>query len=175
MPPRYFRVRPSFWTAAKAWDDKTRVAGLYVLTSPHCHSEGLYALPKGYIEADLGYSIATITKSLQRLQLDGFIRYDDKAGVVLIPDALEIQAPTTRKQIQGAISRLRMVPPTPLLWELHSHANAHANGLAEAMREEFEIPFEYSSPSPNPLGTNGTVDPSSLARVERRRDFGKVR
>jgi hypothetical protein len=145
---RYNRVNPEFWTRAREWGDKTRVVGLYVLTTQHRSSEGLYSLPQPYIAADLRYAPAAVTAAMKALVEVEFIKYDDQAGVVFIPDALQLQAPTTPKQIQGAISRIRMVPRTPLLCDLYRVAATHANGLAAAMRDEFHELIEMALNSP---------------------------
>jgi hypothetical protein len=149
---RYFRVSPNYWHLASGWDDKTVIVGLYVQTCKHRHSEGLYHLPKEYIAGDLGYGASTVTKALKVLEGAGFVKYDKKASVILLMTALELQPPTTEKQVQGAIARIKTVPASPLLWDLYFHARSHSNGLANAIADVFPdsiamgngFPFESS-------------------------------
>lgn len=162
---RYHRVDPHYWVLAKGWDDRTRNVGMYVQTCRHRVTEGLFELPKAYMAADLGYTAPQIARSLSVVVDAGLVKYDDDAEVILICNALAMQSPKTVKQIQGAISRLRMVPATPLLCDLHSHANAHSNAFADAIREAFpfvvvprerrngDLPFESSNSSSNSRST----------------------
>jgi hypothetical protein len=164
---RYHRVDPHYWVLAKNWDDRTRNVVLYVQTCRHRVTEGLFPLPKAYMAADLGYTVPQVARSLGVIVNAGLVKYDDQAEVIFICNALEMQAPTTPKQIQGAIARLRMVPASPLLCDLHFHANAHANAFAEAIREAFPtlglrngaVPFESSNSSSRSKATQrGAVE-----------------
>lgn len=154
MTARYQRVSPNYWMLAKGWDPKTTVTGLYVQTCRHRVTEGLYHLPKEYIAADLGYTPAVVSRALGTLTNAGLVKYDERGGVLLLLAALEMQVPTTEKQIQGAVDRIRMVPGSPLLWDLYCLARRHANGLADALANCFpELaarngsgPFESSNP-----------------------------
>jgi hypothetical protein len=134
---RYYRVSPTYWHLASGWDDRTTAIGLYVQTCSHRHSEGLYYLPKEYIAADRGYTIPSVTKALKVIENAGLVKYDAQTNVLLLMNALELQVPTTKLQIQGAMSRIRSVPRSPLLWDLLLLADSHAHGLADSMRMEF--------------------------------------
>lgn len=136
---RYYRVSPQYWHLSAGWDDRLRLLGLYVQTCEHRTTEGLYRLPPAYVAADLDWPTRTVEAKLADLECAGFIKYDTKAQVLLLRDALEVQPPATEKQITGAIARLRNVPATPLLLDLCDLAEAHASGLAEAIRMELGI------------------------------------
>jgi len=136
---RYYRVSPQYWHHSRDWEDRLRLLGLYVQTCEHRTTEGLYRLPVAYIAADLGWPAKTVESKLADLQCVGFIKYDCKAEVLLLVNALETQAPSTDAQIKGAITRLASVPATPLLLALHDLAQVHASGLAEAIRVEIGI------------------------------------
>lgn len=133
---RYYRVSPQFWHASAGWEDRIRLLGLYVQTCEHRTTEGLYRLPVAYIHGDLGWPAKTVEGKLADLECVGLIKYDAKAEVLLLLDALESQPPRTEPQVKGAMARLRTVPPTPLLAKLYDLAQAHASELAEAIREE---------------------------------------
>jgi hypothetical protein len=149
---RYYRVSPTYWHLASGWDDRTTNIGIYVQTCSHRHSEGLYYLPKEYIAADRGYTIPSVTKSLKVIADAGLVKYDAQTNVLLLMNALELQAPNTPLQIKGAIDRIRSVPRSPLLWDLYWLARSHSNGLADSMAMEFPFLLESQNGShSNPL------------------------
>jgi hypothetical protein len=133
---RYYRVSPTYWHLASGWDDRTTAIGLYVQTCSHRHSEGLYYLPKEYIAADRGYTIPSVTKALKVIENAGLVKYDAQTNVLLLMNALELQAPNTPLQIKGAIDRIRSVPRSPLLWDLY--------WLAVPIRMGLRIPWPWS-------------------------------
>lgn len=133
---RYHRVNPQYWQIARDWDDRARVLGLYVQTCRHRTTEGYYELPKPYIAADLNWQPNAVDRAVKNVTDTGVVMYDDHAGVVFIPDALEIQAIATERQIVGAVRRIRMVPPTPLLLAFIRAAEAHSNDLANAISND---------------------------------------
>jgi hypothetical protein len=115
---RYYRVSPQFWHASAGWEDRLSLLGLYVQTCEHRTTEGLYRLPLAYVAADLEWPLQTAKQKLGDLQTTGFVKYDAAAQVLLLTDALEVQAPKTPDQITGAIRRLKTVPATGLLLDL---------------------------------------------------------
>lgn len=151
---RYNRVPASYWIRSKGWEDRVRLLGVYVQTCDHRTTEGLYRLPAAYVAADLDWQVAVAERLLARLVDTGFVKYDQRAEVILLPSALEVQAPTTKKQIDGAVARIRMVPATPLLCELLDLATVHSNGLAEAIRMEMADAFESVVTQPATFHSN---------------------
>lgn len=136
---RYYRVSPQYWHLSRDWEDRLRLLGLYVQTCEHRTTEGLYRLPVAYIAADLAWPAKTAEQKLADLATTGYIHYDDRAEVILVTDALEVQAPTTKDQVTGAIRRLRTVPATHLLLALYDLASTHSSGLAVAMQQELGL------------------------------------
>lgn len=160
---RYYRVSPQYWHVSRDWEDRLRLLGLYVQTCEHRTTEGLYRLPLAYIAADLAWPIRTVEAKLGDLQTTTFVKYDRSAEVILLLDALEVQAPKTKDQVLGAIRRLQAVPATSLLLDLHDLASTHSTGLAVAMREQLGLHSggnPSTHPSANPSGHpsgNGVV------------------
>jgi hypothetical protein len=162
---RYHRVPTSFWMLSRDWEDRLRNLGLYVQTCEHRTGEGLYRLPLAYVGADLAWPTGVPARQMRNLVTTGFVKYDERAEVVLLLDALKIQAPSTEKQILGAVTRLKAVPPTALLADLYSLANAHANGLAEAMRVGMGMEIEDALERVNSGRENGHSNSLSLSHT----------
>lgn len=144
---RYNRVPESFWQHATDWDDRVRILAMYLLTCKHRTGEGLYQIPQAYIAADLGWPASTVKRQMGNLTSTDYVKYDAKAEVVLLPEALELQTPTSPTQVTGAIRRLKALPRTPLLMDFYFHANAHSNALANEMRIAWPGVFECNNGS----------------------------
>jgi hypothetical protein len=137
---KYQPVSPRFWQDPKVrrWPDHQKLLGAYLLTCPHRTSEGLFWLPHGYVAQDLGWSIERVSEGYSGLKEAGFCAYDDTSETVLLLKALKYQAPAGPKQIQGAISRLADVPPSPLFALLRDAAADYAPEFCKGLDEAFE-------------------------------------
>lgn len=143
---RYYPVSPLFWTDEKVvhWDDQETLLALYLLTCEHRNLEGLFRLPFAYVQADLDWDAATVRNRMQRLIDDGFAAYDREARVILLTKALKYHEPKSKKQVQGAVNALQMVPPTTL-WDgfvdaARQFAPALFNAIGNPSERDSEIP-----------------------------------
>ena len=128
----YYRVGPIFWRTAarKGWDNDTKLVALYVLTSPHRVTEGLFSLPAEYVVADTGITKPKVGKALARLEADEFIERD--GDYVLIINALVWQAPRAKSNAVHAVSQVRGLR-TSLLGRLLALAIEHCSLFAEQL------------------------------------------
>lgn len=143
----YVRFCPRFWIDEKvlSLSEDAKILLFYILTCPHRTVEGLFRLPKPYICADLEWSMERLAEPFAELLRQGFIRYDETVGVILIINALKYQYPENPNQIKSALAKLAELPETPLLKELQ--------GLAEGLAEGFGKP---PTPTPTPTPTPET-------------------
>lgn len=135
----YYRVSPKFWlfTRRRGWTDAQTSLGLYLLTCEHRNLEGLYRLPKPYVAADLVWSAKKVEENFAVVLESGFAVYDEDAEMVLIPKALKHQAPSTEKQIIGAVAQLERIPRT-CLWDAFRMAcQLHCPRLADAIEAKW--------------------------------------
>lgn len=113
---------------------------LYFRTCRHRNSEGLYWIPLGYIEVDLGMSEEEAARALLELEEHGRrFHYDWEKSIILDLTALR-DNPLGRndKRIPGAISRLKQIDPgTELLKQLWIIASQHSASFAEALMITF--------------------------------------
>lgn len=133
---KFASVSPGFWTdeMVRGWNDAQQKLALYLLTCEHRNLQGIYRLPLRYAADDLLWSEAKLKKHLGRLIEDGFVEFDERVSVVLLPQALRYYQPTTDRQLQGAIQALAKVPETPLKDRFAEVARQHgADKLVEAM------------------------------------------
>lgn len=88
----YAKISPTIWRSRKfkALDDNddARLFYLYLHTCPHGNSVGCFWLPRGYIQADLGWSDTRIDTCIRALCKGVLIRWNDAENVVQIVDFL---------------------------------------------------------------------------------------
>lgn len=135
----YYRVSPKFWLFARrrGWTDAQTSLGLYLLTCEHRNLEGLYRLPKPYVAADLVWTAKKVEENIAVVLESGFAIYDDDAEMILIPKALKHQAPSTEKQVIGAVAQLERIPRT-CLWDAFRMAcQLHCPRLADAIEAKW--------------------------------------
>jgi hypothetical protein len=140
---RYARVSSCFWTdeRARRWPDDAKFLALYLLTNPHRNLEGLYVLPIDYVVADLRWPRRRVLKAMAVLTRDGFLLADEATDVLLLRNALRYQAPANDSVREGALSRLRDLPKTPLFFEFVKLAKQHLarkDGQAQKFLQEVE-------------------------------------
>lgn len=187
---QYFRVSPNFWKGRRDWSDREKLLAQYLLSCPHRNLEGLFWLPLAYVEADLGWQAKIVRGCMATIERDEFAAYDEDAQVLFLCKALSFQAPSTEKQVIGAMSSLERVPKT-VLWDLFVEAcERWAPKLFQAIRISSDpdaqshsnaIPIRFE-PDPDIAGTlNSSSNSYSNSRPPnpptggRRRDRQKWR
>lgn len=157
----HYRISPNFWKTRRHWSDRQRTLALYVMTCQHRNLEGLYWLPAGYVQSDLGWPAKAVEDTMRFLEEDGMVAYDRQSEVLFLCKALRHQAPATDKQLIGAINELAQVPVTSLWDRFVVACESYAPKLANRIRMELE---SHSNGIPN-LIANGLRSDSDIART----------
>ena len=97
---------------------ESKLLFVYLLSCQHRNVLGLYHLPKYYIKADIGYPIERVTKGLDELSSNGFIRYDEGSETVLVKNFLKYNPLDNANQVKGAAKVLKTIPKTPLFYNM---------------------------------------------------------
>ncbi len=160
---KYNRISTKFWTDEKVlqWDNETRILALYLLTCPHKTTEGLFRLPKQYICADLAWSLEGLAKPFNKLLEDGFIKYDDRVNVILLCNALKYQSPDNPNQEKAAISLLKELPKTDLLYQFIRQAERFSERFYQRLVEQFGKPLALSLTPTLTLNKDNNIRPDS--------------
>lgn len=145
MPERYGKVYSRIWR--EQWDDDMKFVAIFLLTTDHGCTEGLYRFAMAYGAADLGWPDKRFAQAFDALIRVGFIEYDEDARVVLIRKALKTQAPENPNQVKYALKSLRALPPTRLMPVFLAAAAEHAPRFAGWLREQ--SPELFSEPTSN--------------------------
>ena len=88
----YGQVQCAFWHSddASSWSDQAKLMALYLKTGPHSNGIGAYALPEGYVMADLGWDVDTVRERFAELHAK---QYAYRFGtVVFLPTYLRWNA-----------------------------------------------------------------------------------
>lgn len=136
--PKYHKVYHRIWTdpAVRRWSDDERFTVLYLQTSPHRNTEGLYRLPVVFAMYDMGWDEARTTAALTALDQRGVIGWDPEADLVWLIEALETDPPVGPKQVQGAINRLSETPPSALRARYLAQALERCPDLAASLQDQ---------------------------------------
>ena len=97
---------------------ESKLLFVYLLSCQHRNVLGLYNLPKYYIKADILYPIERVTKGLDELSSNGFIRYDEGSETVLVKNFLKYNPLDNANQVKGAAKVLKTIPKTPLFYNM---------------------------------------------------------
>src|SRR3954454_6085139 len=114
---------PRFWTDPKvrAWPEPDRLLALYALTCADRATEGLYRFRVADAADDLCWDAGKVRDGLRRLETYGFLKWDEKAGVILLLGVMRGMAGSRNpNQIKGAVNKVDALPPSDLLRDLYA-------------------------------------------------------
>ena len=178
--PRYSRVSSRFWTdeESSGWNDRVKLAALYVMTCSHRTLEGIFKLPHQYACADLHWTTKTWNNARTFLEESGFLKWDSQKNVILIVNALRYQAPENPNQAAAAFRRIRDLPKSQLLQEFYALAVKHCytqeageagQGFVEELNQQLGVwcglllpPLNLLSESESPTPTSAQTPTESL-------------
>lgn len=134
---RYAKVSIKFWTDEKilSLSEKTKLLALYLLTSPHSNSLGLYYLPLQYVSADLGFGVKEVMEGIKELEKIQFCIYDENTRVVFLPNFLTYNSFQNVNQVKGAVAKLSELPDTVLFKEFRNILENFDDGIYSPLIE----------------------------------------
>lgn len=95
MSMNYGIVWPSFWTGSTGrqlrGDANAQLVALYLMTSPHGNSLGIYRCPLQYITLETGCPIEGALKGLRRLCEIGFCTFDEATETIWVREMARYQ------------------------------------------------------------------------------------
>src|SRR6056297_3417337 len=149
--------------------DKVKLLAIYLLTSPHRISEGLYRLPKNYICADLEWQPEGLAKAFAKLLSLGFIKYDPHHKIILIPEIVAYQTPQNPNQEKSAVNKLKPLIKSPLFKEFVELNKSINSSFYKRLCREFGKSLALTR-SPAPAQTQ-SQNQSQSQKTEKIADF----
>ena len=157
---RYQKIESRIW-----FDEKFRVLTkdqkmlfFYILTCPHGNLIGLFVLPIGYISEDLKSLPKDLRKDIKILQEAHLIEYDEDTAVLWVKNFLKHNQVTNPNQRIAALSILKELPKSPLLFKFVSACEGLNKALYEGLSEGLSKP---DSDSDSYLTTSCVTPPES--------------
>ncbi|MGM0549346.1 MAG: hypothetical protein ACQER0_08765 [Bacillota bacterium] len=132
----YKKVNTDFWFNFKLRNCslKAKLTALYLLTSVHRRSEGLFRIPEYYIAGDLDLTLKDVQSALEELEKIDFLAYDSSRDLILIEKLLQHQI--NRKQQQAALKRLEPLSDSPLFKNLFLAAQKYNPNFASYLKKK---------------------------------------
>lgn len=83
---RYGKIESGFWHNPKvrALTERARFLLAYMFSCPHGNSCGCFVLPDGYVAADMGWPLETVSETLSELFQKGFLERDNISNLLRI-------------------------------------------------------------------------------------------
>lgn len=83
---RYGKIESGFWHNPKvrALSERSRFLLAYMFSCPHGNSCGCFVLPDGYVAADMGWPLETVSETLSELFAKGFLERDSTSNLLRI-------------------------------------------------------------------------------------------
>lgn len=146
---RYQRIHSQIWADEKfrALSESAKFLFLYILTSPHGNSIGVYVLPKQYIACDLEWSDKQLSIPFDELLAAGLILYDDPSRLICIKNQLKHNPLENPKQVKAAERIVAALPKSHLFSNIQELLNKEFHKpLLILFQERYQIPYGIPEP-----------------------------
>jgi hypothetical protein len=142
---RYQKLHSQIWHDEKfpLLSDQGKLLFIYLLSSPHSNSIGLYVIPKPYIVADLNWTTQQLNKPFLELLDKELIKYDETVKLLIIPNHLKHNPLENQNQTKAAIKIVQTLPKTSIISDLFELLNKPFHKpLLEVLTEQYSEPEE---------------------------------
>ena len=142
---RYQKIHSQIWHDEKFihLSGEAQRLFLYLLSSPHSNSIGLYVINKMYICADLQITIQQLKKPFDSLIEVGLIIYDEKVNLLLIVNHLKHNKIENKGQAEGAAKIVATLPKSYIIQDVITQLPKHYHRpLVTALRGLYATPEE---------------------------------
>jgi hypothetical protein len=165
---RYRNIHCKIWNDDKfpfASDDCQLVI-FHLLTTPFSTPYGLYKASVAALAAEKRWPLKRYEKAFREALRIGFLRYDERHHVVLIPKCLDYNPPQSPNVVKSWRPSYEEMPESELKEEFFRILKALVEGYGEGYREAFRKAFpEVSRKSPDTdTDTDTDSDMSSLLK-----------
>lgn len=146
---RYQRIHSQIWADEKfrSLSESAKFLFLYILTSPHGNSIGVYVLPKQYIACDLEWSEKQLTIPFSELLEAGLILYDEPSRLICIKNQLKHNPLENPKQVKAAERIVASLPKSHLFSNIQELLNKEFHKpLLILFQERYQIPYGIPEP-----------------------------
>jgi hypothetical protein len=140
---RYQNIHSQIWTDEKFIElsSDAKMLFIYVMTSPHSNSIGIYVLPKPYISCDLAWDIKRLLKPFEELLNNGLIFYDERVKLICVKNHLKYNPIENENQSKAASKIINELPKSHLYQTLMEQLNKqYHEPLRKVLKERYAQP-----------------------------------
>lgn len=137
----YGKVYKKIWNNERfrQLSEKAKYLFLYLITSPHTNTLGLFRLPLSYISSDVDWQTKTVLKYLGELKSASFLLWDTKSCLVCIPSWLEHNPIISENHLKKCLAELSEIPKNPVfMLKLKEMTDSHTDEYAKIISMEIE-------------------------------------
>ena len=162
---RYQKIHSQIWQDEKfiTLSQDAKYLFLYILTSPHSNSIGLYVLPKQYILADLEWDMKRLAKPFKELLDKEIILYDETVKIICIKNQLKHNPLENENQTKSIAKIISTLPKSSIYSNILEQLNKRFH---EPLREQLAklIP-QPETETETETETKGGFIPPELSEV----------
>lgn len=107
----YGTVSPRFWTGETGKSlrghPESQIVAMYLMTSPHSTSTGVFHCPRIYISHETGLPAKGVTKGLRRLIEVGFCEYEEASEAIFVRQMARWQIADTLQPTDNRVAWLK--------------------------------------------------------------------
>ncbi|MEK9722001.1 MAG: hypothetical protein VW405_00775 [Rhodospirillaceae bacterium] len=176
---KFGKIKETFWRWARIrhLSREAMILAVYLPTSPHRNSVGVYHLPAGYICSDLGWPIETVSEGLGELSRNGYAYHCEATDFIFIPGLIEHDPPANPNVGKKMADVIETIPHDFCYWPeligvLEQFRNRFPNGFTNHLetvhetkakplpKSRYQIPIPIPIPEPQPQrGETVPTDP----------------
>ena len=168
---RYQNIHSQIWIDEKFIELSSdgKMLFLYVMTSPHSNTIGIYVLPKMYMACDLGWDLKRLSKPFRELLDKQMVLYDERVNLLCVKNHVKYNPIENENQSKSASKILDELPKSHLFQILLEQLNKQYHEplrkrLAERYaKPETETETETETPPTPSRGKADGFTPEKLA------------
>jgi hypothetical protein len=175
---RYGKIESGFWHNPKVRQltERGRFLLAYMFSCPHGNSCGCFVLPDGYVAADMGWPLETVSETLSELFQKGFLERDNTSNLARIVGWWghnKIENANVAKFVAKEIASLpNCVVRQHLIDDLLSQSDLHET-VTQTLSERLPKPIRNQEPNLTIQEPNNTQAPKAPLNADFE-DFWKV-
>ena len=148
MSTRYRNVHCLIWNDDKFpfVSDDCKLSFFHLLTTPMSSPFGLYKASMGGLADEIRWNTKRHRNAIKDAIKEGFIKYDEKHHVILIPKFLYYNKPNGPNQLKSWGKIFKEIPNSPLKHEFIHIVKGIAGGMTDGMRDAMLNAFEMPCP-----------------------------
>lgn len=107
MSRKFAQIEVGFWRSKKlvGASIEAKLLALYILSSPHRNSAGIFYMPMAYIQADLGWTEKQVRIQVSELARRRFIEFDERVSILAVVGWFGHNPIDNRKHAQAVIDQ----------------------------------------------------------------------